>query len=134
MNVVLDTNIFVSGIHWETKSRIILRAWLSGEFTLISSWPIIDEICSTLRKFRVHLDEEEFSVWEGLILERSLIIESYEKLEIVKDDPEDNKFIEAAIAGKALYIITQDKHLLNLKEFKGIKILHPDEFVKILKK
>ena len=134
MNVVLDTNIFVSGIHWETTSRKILRAWLSDKFILISSWPIIDEICSTLKDFRIHLEEKEFSVWESLLLENSLIVEPHENLGIVKDDPEDNKFIEAAVAGNAQYIISQDKHLLKLKEFRGIRIIRPDEFFKLLSK
>ena len=48
----------------------------------------------------------------------------------MKDDPDDNKFIEAALEGKAEYIVTQDNHLLKIKEFKGIKIISPEEFIK----
>lgn len=49
-------------------------------------------------------------------------------------DPDDNKFIEAAVEGKAEFIISQDKHLLILKNYKGIKILKPEEFLEILEK
>ena len=73
-------------------------------------------------------------MWEKMILENSLLVEPEEKIEIVKDDSDDNKFVEAAIAGKADYIITQDNHLLKIKEFRGIKILTPKQFLDILKK
>ena len=51
---------------------------------------------------------------------------------IVKDDPKDNIFIETAVAGNADYLISQDNHLLKLKEFKGIKIITPEEFLRVL--
>ena len=49
----------------------------------------------------------------------------------MKDDPNDNLFVETAVAGNADYIVSQDKHLLKLKEFKKIKIITPEEFKKI---
>ena len=49
-------------------------------------------------------------------------------------DEKDNKFLECAIASKSDYIISYDKHLLKLKEFKNIKIITPEEFLKTLKK
>jgi len=55
------------------------------------------------------------------------------KVNVVKQDPDDNKFIEAALEGEADYIVTQDRHLLKLKEFEGIKIVTPEEFLRILK-
>ena len=57
-----------------------------------------------------------------------------EKLDIVKNDPKDNKFFEAALAGKAEYIVSQDKkHILNILEFLGIKTIHPEEFIKLVR-
>ena len=58
-----------------------------------------------------------------------MLIEPEEKINIVKDDPDDNKFIEAAVAGKADHIVTQDAHLLKIKEYRGIKIITPREFI-----
>ena len=51
------------------------------------------------------------------------------KIEIIKDDPDDNKFIECAVTNKADYIISGDNHLLNLREYRNIKILSPKEFL-----
>ncbi|MBI2630224.1 putative toxin-antitoxin system toxin component, PIN family [Candidatus Pacearchaeota archaeon] len=59
----------------------------------------------------------------------STIVEPKTKIEIIKDDPDDNKIIECAIEGKVDFIISQDNHLLNLKEFQGIKIVSPKEFL-----
>lgn len=56
MRVVLDTNIFVSGIHWSGDSEKILRAWLLNKFWLVSSTEIIDEFVNTM----VSLDIEEY--------------------------------------------------------------------------
>ncbi|MFN3740797.1 MAG: putative toxin-antitoxin system toxin component, PIN family [Thermodesulfovibrionales bacterium] len=53
-------------------------------------------------------------------------------MDVVKDDPDDNKFIATALALKAGFIVTGDKHLLSLKEYKGIKIVKPNEFLMIL--
>ena len=66
-----------------------------------------------------------------LIIRNSIIVEPKEKIVIVKDDPKDNIFIETAVAGDVDYIVSQDNHLLKLKEFRGIKIITPEEFNKI---
>jgi predicted nucleic acid-binding protein len=52
----------------------------------------------------------------------------------VQDDPDDNKFIECALECKANYIISGDTHLLNLKEYEGIKIIKSSEFLKVFYK
>ena len=59
MRVVLDTNIFVSGIHWTGSSEKILGAWMEGKFELVSSLPIIGEIVRVLANFKVPLDAED---------------------------------------------------------------------------
>lgn len=131
MRVVLDTNVFISGIHWTGSSEKILRAWMNKEFELVSSLPIIDELVRILMSLKVPLDPDDISWWESLILEKSVIVVPIEKVDIVTD-PDDNKFVEAALEGKAEYIVSQDKHLLVLKEYREIKVLHPDEFLELL--
>lgn len=129
---VLDTNIFVSGIHWSGPSEKVLHLWIEGKFVSVCSLPIIDEITRVLMAFKVPLGPEDISWWESLILEKSIIVFPVGHIEIVRDDPDDNKFIEAAVEGKADYIVSQDKHLLNIKEYNGIKIVHPKEFLQII--
>lgn len=66
------------------------------------------------------------------IVSISGLVKPTKKLDIVKDDPDDNKILECAIAGKVDYIISNDEHLLKLKEFEGIPIIKPEEFLKLL--
>jgi len=104
MRIVLDTNVFVSGIHWAGSSEKVLRAWMNEDFELVSSLPIIEELIRILLSFKIPLDPEDISWWESLILEKSILVIPTEKVDVVKD-PEDNKFIEAALEGKADYIV-----------------------------
>ena len=67
------------------------------------------------------------------VINNSKIVEPSVKLDIVKDDSNANKVLECANEGKVDYIITNDGHLLKLKEFEGIKIVTPTEFLRILK-
>ena len=132
MKVVLDTNVFVSGIFWKGNyCSIIISYWIEKKFLIISI-SIIEEITETLKNFKIPLAMEDILMWENMIVKNSLLVEPQEKIEIVKDDKDDNKFIEAAVEGKADYIITQDNHLLNIKEVRGIRIISPEEFLKVI--
>lgn len=133
MRVVLDTNIFVSGIHWDGNSRKILNAWLDMKLEVIISFDIIEEITRTLKNFRIPLVEHDIELWESLLLETSFFVFPEDHFDVVKNDADDNKFVDAAVEGHAQFIISQDKHLLNIKEFGEIKVVHPNEFVQLLK-
>ncbi len=61
MRVVLDTNVFVSGIHWTGASEKVLRVWMNKDLELVSSLPIIEELVRTLMSFKVPLEPEEIS-------------------------------------------------------------------------
>lgn len=131
IRVVIDTNIFVSGIFWEGNfcSKII-DLWRYSKVTIISSLEIIEELGETLRDFKIRMPEDMIKEWQNKIIENAIIVEPKEKLNIVKNDPKDNKFFEAALAGNANYIISQDKkHVLSIKEYKGIKTVSPEEFL-----
>jgi uncharacterized protein len=131
MNVVLDTNIFVSGTFWKGNPYKILLLWKEHKIQLVNSIEIIAEISRIMADFKIQLTEELKKELIHTITMNSIIVEPKERFNIVTDDPTDNKFIDAAIAGKAEYIITKDKHLLKIKQFRNIKIITPEEFIKI---
>jgi len=58
------------------------------------------------------------------------LVKPTRKVKIVKSDPDDNKIIECAMASSSKYIVTYDRHLLNIKEHEEIKILTPEELLK----
>lgn len=134
MRIVLDTNVFISGIFWEgNASAAIIDAWRNGNFTLVSSHSILEEFVRVLRSFKIKMDEEMIEEWQCMIIENAIIVEPLQKLEIVKADPSDNKFFEVAIAGNTDYIISQDRHLLQVREYQNIQVLTPSEFLQKLK-
>lgn len=132
MRIVLDTNVFISGIFWEGNycSRIINK-WKNNEFDLISSKEIIEEFVNTMKNFKIRMPDEIIKEWEKLIIKNSIFVNPKIKIEIIKQYPDDNKFLEAGITGKANFIISQDKHLLNLKIYEEILIINPQNFLTI---
>ncbi|MBU1198545.1 MAG: putative toxin-antitoxin system toxin component, PIN family [Nanoarchaeota archaeon] len=133
MRVIIDTNVFVSGIFWKGNfcSQIIDK-WRNRKFDLITSMEILDEFVKTLKNFKIKIPYDMITEWKNLIIENSIIVESTIKINVVKDDPDDNKFLEAGITGKVDFIISQDKHLLKLKKYQEIKVITPEEAVLLL--
>ena len=133
MRVVLDTNVFISGIFWEGNlcSQLIDK-WKRREIELVSSLEIVEELIETLKSFKIQMPKDMIEKWRNLLLNNSILIESSTKIDAIKEDPEDNKFLETAIDGKADFIVSQDKHLLNLKEYQGIKVVKPEEAINLV--
>ncbi len=136
--VVIDTNVFISGVISKGIPSFLIDLWKEGKFHLLISEPIINEMIEVMHRPRI---KDLYKIDNQTIEE--LIIEIYEKAEIVrvshpidviKDDPGDNKFLACALEGGADYIITGDIHLINIKSFRNIQIVNPREFINILKK
>lgn len=107
----------------------IINAWRNKKFNLISSLEIVEELINTFKNFKIRLPEDIIQEWKNLIMENSVFVNPKIKLNIARHN-EDNKFIK----GNAEYIISQDKHLIEINEYKQIKILKPEEFLKIINK
>lgn len=139
MKVVIDTNVVVSGTFWTGNSFEVIKIVLEGKATLIVSVPILKEYDKILNSEEI-LDKTTAYQKARIevihkILSRAVIVEPKEKFEIVKDDLDDNKFLDAAIEGSANFIISRDKkHLLVLKKFNNIPIISPEEFLKLFRK
>ena len=130
MKVVIDTNVFVSSF-FGGNPRKIIDLWKKGKISLCISRNILDEYIEVLQ--RVGLGEER-EIEELLSLFAKgfniLFTTKTPKIKAVKDDPDDDKFIECAVALKAETIITGDKALKAMNEYMGIKILTPQQFLK----
>ena len=134
MKAVIDTNIFISGIHWSGASEKILIEWFDNKFDLISSEEIIQEIAKTLFNFKKYMPIEDIIHWISIIESKAIIIVPKVSFNAVKTDPDNNKFIDTAVEGDADYIVSQDNDLLDIKEFHGIKIISPIDFIKELER
>ena len=136
--VVLDTNVLISaafGIPGSIPDKI-LQFLKSQKFILIISPSILEEIEDVInreaiiRRTKMSLKEREQFI--NNLIDIAFIVSGNLNLKVVKDDPDDDKFIVAAVEGYAQYIISGDKHLLNIKSYQGIKILSPKNFVRLL--
>ena|SRR3989344_2014447 len=136
MRIVLDTNVVVSGTFWTGASFMVLEAIDKNKFSIIISLPILEEYDKILHSEEILEKTSEYQQTRinaiHKILSKAIIVEPKEKIDFIKDDPDDNKFLEAAVEGKADYIISQDKkHLLILKKFRNIDIISPEKFLKL---
>jgi uncharacterized protein len=130
MRVVVDTNIFVSSFFGGNPRRII-DLWKKGAISLCLSKDILDEYVDVLQRIGLG-DEREIEELLSLFAKGINIIFTTKtpKMKVIKDDPDDDKFVECAIALRAEVIITGDKALEAIKEYMGIKILTPQQFLK----
>lgn len=131
MRIVIDTNVLISALGWKGSNpyKVVLKCFRK-ELRLIISPAIIEEFKKVVLRPKFEFSPEEVDEFVSALLEISDVVQPVETLTIIKDDKDDNKFLEAAIAGNAKFIISGDKHLLDLKEFMGIKILKPADLLR----
>lgn len=129
MRIVLDTNVFVSGIFFTGPPSQILKAWRDGKVQLLVSSSILEEYHRVGIELASQFQDVDLNPFLDLLTVQAEIILAPTLPPIIHEDPSDDKFLEAAVAGKTTHIISGDKHLLKLSEFQGIKILKPKDFV-----
>lgn len=138
MRAVLDTNVIISAtlIQGGNEDQI-LRAWERGAFELVLSPQILDEMARALfyerlRKFRWMSEEEILTLLQSLAGE-SLLVSGKVSVRASRD-PEDDKFLAAAVEALADYVVSGDKDLLDLKAYKGARIVTPAQFLTMLRR
>ena len=129
VRIVLDTNLLVAG-RWRpgSSSNHILDLCIAGELEAVYTAKIKDENLFILNKVRPpkeYLDNV-------LDFYRNSLKVSPKRRITACPDKSDNMFLEAAVEGGAGYVVTNDHHLLDLKDFEGIKILRPGAFTKMM--
>ena len=130
MKVVIDTNVFVSSF-FGGNPRKIIDLWTKGKISLCVSKNILDEYIEVLQRIGLG-DGREIEELLSLFAKgfNILFTTKTPKIKAVRDDPDDDKFIECAVGLKAEVIITGDKALKAMNEYMGIKILTPQQFLK----
>lgn len=137
MKVVLDTNIVVAAyLAPMGPPARILAHWRSGAFDLLLSEPILREYERVLASPRIAalhgLSAEEIAEGMAGFRQYAVLVEPGGLLRVVADDPDDDKFFEAAIAGGATYLVSRDESVLAVKEYRGIRVVSPEVFMALL--
>ena len=128
MKVTVDTNFLISATQWDysVSHRLLLRL-IEKDVKIYTTSEILNEFTEVLKRdFKYNADEIIAII--GKMFSFVTLIIPKKQVNIIKNDPDDNKVIECALESNSKYIITYDKHLLNLKKYKAIDIITPEKF------
>lgn len=131
--VVLDTNTIISGIFWDGNEARVIEEAENNKVQLFISTKLLQELEGVLKreKFTRKLEGKESTVEQAVakIALIATLIEPAKKINIIKDDPDDNLVLECAVTARADLIISGDKHLLKLQRYSGIDIMSARDFL-----
>lgn len=139
MRVVLDSSVLVSAfIAPRSELMLVLRLPLRGRYRLVLSEEILTETARSLltkdsvRRYAAYLDEDVhgYLAW---LLSVAELVDDVPELSVVPGDPEDDMVVATAVAAEADYLVTGDRrHLLPMKEYRGIPFIAPRHFLDLL--
>lgn len=132
IKAILDTNVLISGIFWKGVPFEILKAWQKHRFRLVISLPILHEYHRVLDEMSKKRPILVLSSILQVIELQSEMVEPVSFAKTVCDDPDDDKFLEAALAAYADYVVSGDAALLSIKNYHRIQIVKPALFLKLL--
>lgn len=129
-NIVIDTNCLIMSISSRSGYHKIWQSFLAGDFTLCISNEILEEYAEVIAR-NISVDAARYVIYT--IMERAnvrQILPSY-RWNLIEADPDDNKFVDCAIAANAKFIVTEDHHFNILKDiaFPSVPVINIDEFL-----
>ena len=131
IKTVLDTNILISATFWSGSSYQITLLAIQQKIVCYTSPSTIKEYARALKRdFKQNDNQIEERI--NAVLSFLQLVKPTVSVRIVKEDPDDDKIIEAALTAKVQYIVTGDKHLLKIKKYQNVKIVTPRAFLKEL--
>jgi len=129
MNVVLDTNVFISAIFWPGESRECLSLWAKRRFHLAITRPIFEEYSEIARRVGREIPEVNPQPWLKWIEHKAKVYEPAPLGRKRSRDPDDDPFLACALASDARIVLSKDKDLLVLEKPFGIEIMTPRQFL-----
>jgi putative PIN family toxin of toxin-antitoxin system len=129
---VNDTNIGIAGINWDRGAGYQIRLhWEAGRFQHFISAEILYEIIRVLREVFEYPDEKLYD-WYWLLLAGSVFVVPRVIINVIQEDPDDNKFLACAVEGSTDYIVSEDHDLRRLGKYDSIIVLRKQEFLQVL--
>lgn len=133
MRVVIDTNVWVSGLLWRGAPWEMLRLAEAGKLTLCTSPGILSELSDVLAHERLQPRLDQLNLTPAEVLGHAIhiasVFEVREGPPILLADPDDDVFLRCAQAAEASYVVSGDHHLLDLSTHAGIPIVTVREFL-----
>lgn len=124
--LVLDTNVVISGLLFGGPPGVVLDLVLEGAVELATSSSLVTELERVLQSKFPHAQQ---AIWDTVAILKEVAISTIpqEPVDVIAEDPSDNRVLECALSAHANAIVSGDHHLLSLKRFRGIQILSPRE-------
>jgi len=129
VNIVCDTNVLISGILFGGHARQILRLASQGVVTNFISTEILRELEDVLLRPKFELHPEQVIGIMSLVRESFDLVVPIRRVNKILNDPDDNHILATAYEADTSFIISGDKHLLDLKEWEGIRVVSPAVFM-----
>lgn len=129
--ITADTNILISALGWRGPPHRILEKVSLDELELFTSYEQFEELSRVLDYPKFGFTEDQKRRYKEFISEKATFVKSPIRLDVIKDDPSDNRILECALVAGAGYIISGDDHLLSIRKFRRIKIMKASEFPRI---
>ena len=129
MNIVCDTNVLISGILFPGHSRKILQLASRGVVTNAISADILREAEDVLLRPKFSLSPEQVLSIVALFRDTFVFVTPSRRVTAIQADPDDNRILEAALAAHANFIVSGDKHLLDLGQWQDVRIVSPAQFM-----
>jgi putative PIN family toxin of toxin-antitoxin system len=129
VKIVLDTNVFISGVFFGGPPYQILDAWRHRKIEIVLSQDIFDEYQRIATELSRQFKGIDISVFLDLLTVNAIWVYAPLLPFRVSTDPDDDKFISCALASRTKVIVSGDKHLLRLSGYGGIEVLTTRLFI-----
>ena len=129
MKIIIDTNVFISGIFFSGPPYQILKEWHAGRIEVVISPGILEEYLEVGKELAKQFPKINFARKVESLLVKAVLINAPALPEQICSDADDDKFLACALACGGKIIVSGDKHLLKISGYQGIEVLKPRPFV-----
>jgi putative PIN family toxin of toxin-antitoxin system len=129
VKVVIDTNVFISGVFFRGAPYLVLQAWRDDEIQVVLSLEIMAEYRRVGEIFTQDHPGIDLTKILDFVFQNAVIYDASLLPEQVSEDPDDDKFLACALASGSKIIVSGDKHLLKVSGYQQIDVLKPREFL-----
>ena len=122
----------VSAIIHNGKPRKLFQLGINGRYQILMSKEILEVVSEVLQRPKLNMTGEDVVRIVSALVQSSENVPIKSQFQVIADDPDDNTIINTAYDGNADYIVSGDKDIRDLGEFRNIKIVSVDEMIKII--
>jgi len=133
VRVTADSNIYISALNFGGPPDDFLDLARSGAIHLSISHDIINEVMRVLRD-KFGWSKEAIFLFQERVRDFADRVVPTQQVNVITEDPSDNRILECAVAGKSEYLVTRDNHLLKLKSFGGTQVIKVADFLEMFRK